>query len=76
MVSSLAAMYWSVNPDLAASEVRDRLFASVYTPEDYPWDPPHTWPDGMFRINDPPGGDVGDPYYGVGILDSYLLFGS
>ncbi len=74
MTSSLAAICWSIDPELTATEVKERLLTALYTPEDYPWDPPNTWPNGTLLLNNPPGEGYGDPYYGEGILDAALLF--
>ncbi len=71
MVSSVAAMYWSIHPEWTAQDVSERLFSAVYEPEDYPWDPPGSW----LELYGGPGGQGSmNPYYGAGILDSGLLF--
>jgi subtilisin family serine protease len=70
IVSAMAAMYWAIHPELSPSEVEIKLLTSVYTPEDYPWNPPGSFP----QLCGPPGLDPGNPFYGEGILDGALLF--
>jgi hypothetical protein len=71
-VAGTAAMLWSTQSQLTWSEVKDALFEGLYTPEDYPWDPPGSWPNDTYIIGEDPPND-GVPYYGEGILDAKLV---
>ncbi len=75
LVSATASMYWSMNPEVSNDGLKQLIEDSVYEPEDYPWDPPGSWCEGVFHLGWPPDWyDCGNPYYGTGIVDAVLLF--